>query len=94
MDDLFRDDPVQSKLDRIMEKIDKFDLWKEETDRRLENRDTRPTRDTDHPWSFDEGDELEYDDYRRRKLAERGYHHRNRNYGQRDDPTEERGRRD
>ena len=93
-DDPLHDDPIQSKLNRIMEKINKINLWKDETDWRLEFREPRPACETESPWGLDEADDLEYDDYLRRKLAEKGYRDRNPNYGQRNDPSEERGRRD
>ena len=34
-----------NKLDRLLEKFDKFDLWKEETDRRFETLDSALSRD-------------------------------------------------
>ncbi|XP_041999909.1 uncharacterized protein LOC121749403 [Salvia splendens] len=92
-EDSHHDDSVNGKLDRLLDKMDKFDLWTDETDSRFESLDPNLSRETEPALGFDDADEGEYEDFRRRKSGDRGYRARNPNFGNRDATMEERGRR-
>lgn len=83
-EELNQDEPVGNKLDRVLEKLEKIDVWKDETDRRLEGLDPNLSRETEPPLGFDDGDEADYEDYRRGRHPEWGGRYRNPNPNIRD----------
>ncbi|XP_041994863.1 uncharacterized protein LOC121744871 [Salvia splendens] len=88
-----RDDPVNEKLDRILDKMEKFGQWKDATDRRLEKLNPVGSRGTDPALGLNDPDEEEYADFRRGKSGDQGFRARNPSYGVRDVAPEERARR-
>lgn len=84
------DEPVSSKLDCVLDRLDKFDVWKDETDCRFVNFDPSLSRETEPPSGFDE-DDWEYEEGRRRRPGDRNQRYRNPNGGFRDGLLEERG---
>lgn len=93
-DDHHPDGQLGSKLDRLIERLDKFDAWKEETDRRLLNSDPVLSRETEPPLGFDDPDDWEYGDFLRKKAGDMGFRIRNPNFSIRKGPPEERGHRE
>ncbi|XP_042035243.1 uncharacterized protein LOC121781586 [Salvia splendens] len=88
-----RQDPMNEKLDRLLDKMEKFDQWRDTADRRFESLDRSAPRATDPTLRFDVGDEEEYEDFRRGKSREIGARARNPNFEFRDYATDERVRR-
>lgn len=78
-DELHNDDPVIGKLDRVLEKLEKIDLWRDETDRRFKGLDPNLKREIEPPLGFDDGADGEFEDFRRRGTADRGLRYRNPN---------------
>lgn len=78
-DDHRSDDPVGHKLDHVLDKLEKFDIWREETDRRFKYLDQNPFREAEPQPKFTDGDDAEFGDYRRRKYGEKGFNNRNPN---------------
>ncbi|KAG6438025.1 hypothetical protein SASPL_102958 [Salvia splendens] len=68
--------------------LDKFDAWRDDTDRRFENLETEP------PSGFDDDDDWDYEDVRRQRSGDRGLRGRNPSGGFREGPHEDRARRD
>ena len=85
------DDLTNSKLDRLLDRFDKFDVWRDEAERKIDNLGPTTTRETDIPFGFDEED-VDYGDPRRRRLGDRGPRYRNPTIGYRETPPEDRGR--
>lgn len=76
IDDIRNEDSLGSKFDRLVEK---FDSWKEETERRFESLQLTNTHDVDRPTSFGEEDDAEWGDFGRGRHGERGAHPTNPN---------------
>lgn len=93
MDDIPNDEPVSTKLDRVLDKSEKFDLWKDEADRRFENLDPKLSRETEPPLGFDDEGEGELENFRGQRPVERGIRIGN-NTGLREGPFDDRGRRE
>ncbi|XP_042035152.1 uncharacterized protein LOC121781486 [Salvia splendens] len=85
-----REDPVTEKLDRLLDKMEKFDQWKDATDRRLQSLNPVVSRGTEPPLGVNDADEEEYVDFRRGKSGDTGFRARNPNLGYRELAPEER----
>ncbi|XP_042051692.1 uncharacterized protein LOC121797016 [Salvia splendens] len=92
-DESMHDDYMNGKLDRLLDKLDKFDLWREEADRRFEYLDPIVPRETEPPLGFEDGDEAEYEEFRRKKASEKGGRARHPNFCMRDMSMDDRRRR-
>ncbi|XP_042034961.1 uncharacterized protein LOC121781287 [Salvia splendens] len=93
-DETHQEDRVSSKLDRVLEKLGQLDVWKEEADRKFDILVPALTRDGDMAIGVDEGDDPPWDDNRRRRPMEKGFHPRNPNLDFRDGLPEEKARRE
>lgn len=67
------DEPLSNKLDRVLDKLEKIDMWKDETDRRFDSLDPFLSREVEPPLGFDDDREGVMDDARRRGTVDRGY---------------------
>ena len=72
-DDHRSDDPVEHKLDHVLDKLEKFDIWREEKNRRFESLDQNLLRDAEPQPKFTDGNDAEFGDYRRRKFGEKDF---------------------
>ena len=61
------DDPLGSKLDRL---IEQFDSWKDETERRLESLQLSTRRNADRPTGYEEEDDADWGDLSRGRYGE------------------------
>ncbi|XP_042023144.1 uncharacterized protein LOC121770490 [Salvia splendens] len=86
-----QEETLSGKMDRLLEKMDKFDQWKDETDRKFKCLDPLLARETEPPLGFDEADDGVYEELRRWKSMDRGGRVRNPTGGYRDGAIEDRG---
>lgn len=84
VDDTQQGDPISLKLDLLMDRFDKFDVWRDETDRRFENLEPVISREAEPPSGYDDGEEYEEDDFRGKKLWDSWNRPRQQNSGRRD----------
>ncbi|KAG6434095.1 hypothetical protein SASPL_105717 [Salvia splendens] len=71
------DEPISSKLDRVLDRLDKFDAWRDDIDRRFENLDPTLSREAEPPSGFDDGDDWDYEDVCWQRSGDRGLRGRN-----------------
>lgn len=88
-----QDEPVSNKLDRVLDKLEKIDLWRDETDRRFESSDPNLSQETEPPLGF-EDEEREFENFQRGKSMDRGVCFGNPTTAIRDEPYDGRGRRE
>ncbi|XP_041995643.1 uncharacterized protein LOC121745750 [Salvia splendens] len=93
LEEIQQDDSVSGKLDRVLDRLDKFDAWKDETDRRVGYGDPIISRETEPPSGFDDGDDLGDDGFRRGRYGDMGFNSRQSGGGFRDGMQMGRGRR-
>lgn len=91
MDEPRNEEPVSGKLDRVLDKLEKIEVWRDETDRRFEGLDPSLKRETEPPLGFDDGGDGEFEECRRRGPADRGGRYKNPNADFREGQYEERG---
>ena len=82
------------KLDCLIDRLDKLDSWREDTDRRFENLEPAWPCGNDQPYDDENIDDLGFDDQRQRRTGDKGFHGRNPNFRARDSPQRDRYRRD
>ncbi|XP_047947774.1 zinc finger protein BRUTUS-like At1g74770 [Salvia hispanica] len=87
---MHHDDHVSHKLDKFLDRFDKLDVWRDETDQRIENLEPSFSSDAEQSPGFEDGEEWD-DDNRGRKPWDSGFRARNPNSGSHDGPTEEQG---
>ncbi|KAG6401032.1 hypothetical protein SASPL_137877 [Salvia splendens] len=75
------DDPVNTKLDRLLDRFDKLDVWRDETDRRFENLEPVLSREAKPPSRHDDWEEYEDMDVRGKRSWDRGNKARHQNEG-------------
>ena len=66
-DDHSMEEPVGRKLDRLLDRFDKLEGWRDETDRKFENLEPYLARDADPPLGFSDCEDLEDKDSHRRR---------------------------
>ncbi|XP_042005724.1 uncharacterized protein LOC121754429 [Salvia splendens] len=72
-EDVQQGDPVNNKLDRLLDRFDKLDVWRDETDRRFENLEAPPSREVEPPSRQDDWEEYEDVDVRGKRPWDRGH---------------------
>ena len=80
-EDANHDDSVGYKLDRLIDRLDKLDSWREDTNRRFENMEPAWSCGNGQPYDDEDIDDLGFDDQRQRRIGDRGFHGRNPNFG-------------
>ncbi|XP_042008927.1 uncharacterized protein LOC121757445 [Salvia splendens] len=88
--DPHQEDTVNGKLDRLLEQMNRFDQWRDETDRRFENMDPPATRETEPPLGFAETDDGGFEEFRKRNSGDMGYRARHPTGGRRQGSMEDR----
>ncbi|XP_042039612.1 uncharacterized protein LOC121785291 [Salvia splendens] len=71
-EDVQQGDPINTKLDRLLDRFDKLDAWRDETDRRFENLEAPPSREVEPPSRHGDWDEYEDMDVRGKRPWDRG----------------------
>ncbi|XP_042019016.1 uncharacterized protein LOC121766845 [Salvia splendens] len=71
-EDVQHGDPVNNKLDRLLDRFDKLDVWRDETDRRFENLEAPSAREVEPPSRQGDWEEYEELDVRGKRPWDRG----------------------
>ncbi|XP_042009136.1 uncharacterized protein LOC121757696, partial [Salvia splendens] len=92
-EELHLDDSVSGKLDRLLDRLDKFEVWRADTDRRFQSLEPVISRDAEPPSVFEDGDDWGDKGFRRTRYGDRGNNFRNPSGGFRDSQQAGRGSR-